>query len=86
MKASGNVASRLHDKKKEYDTKMMEKRYQRENNELLGCTFQPKILQQSPGNFTYQTTNGGITLSGTLGNTMGMKQWEQQQQLTFNNS
>jgi len=39
-----NVATRLNDKKREYDMRMMQKRYQKENNELMGCTFHPKIL------------------------------------------
>lgn len=39
------VASRLVEKKKEYDLKMMRLKKQSLNTELTSCTFHPKVLR-----------------------------------------
>jgi hypothetical protein len=42
-----SVESRLNDKKKQYEMRAMQKRYQQKEMEIDGCTFHPKILPDS---------------------------------------
>lgn len=62
-----SVADRLYDKHKEYEFKKQQKRDQKQNNELLGCTFKPQVMG---GSASYNSS----TFQSNLGNTMSNDQ------------
>jgi hypothetical protein len=52
-----DVVEILYRKKREYEQRVEEKKVEKENNELLGCTFHPNILQ-SPGGHSNGESSG----------------------------
>lgn len=46
--ANESIAEVLYRKKQEYDQRALERRQEKENQELLGCTFHPNIMQSPP--------------------------------------
>lgn len=53
---SFDVASRLHHKKNEYDSKIMQQRYDQHTTELMGCTFHPNLTQDNPHQISARST------------------------------
>lgn len=52
---NADVADILMHKKQEYQMKVNEKRMEKENSELVGCTFYPKVLQSPKSeNYSYR--------------------------------
>jgi hypothetical protein len=53
------VAEMLMRKKKEYEKRILEKKQEKENMELVGCTFHPNIIQ-SPLSSGSNSANKGV--------------------------